>query len=101
MKAQNTSRPSAATRLHRPEALVVISLLAGMLFSTGCATRVTASGGRETNVLGGAVTVSSASFQPPTPAAAADVDTSKLIGRGNPSGKRVSLFWGLINLHDY
>lgn len=68
--------------------------------STGCATHRTASGGRETNVLGGAVTVATDSFQPPTPATL-DVDTSKLVGRGNPSGKKVSLLWGLITLHDY
>lgn len=76
------------------------AVLAGALLLSGCATKTTASGGRETNVLGGTVTVSTASFQPPT-SATLDVDTSKLAGKGGPSGKKVSLFWGLITLHDY
>jgi hypothetical protein len=73
---------------------------AAALLASGCATKTTATGGRETNVLGGAVTVSSNSFEPTTPATL-DVDTSKLTGKGAPSGKKVSLFWGLITLHDY
>ena len=76
-------------------------LLASSLFATGCATRVTASGGRETTVLGGAVTVATDSFQPATPAAVLDADTSKLASTGNPSGKKTTLLWGLITLHDY
>ncbi len=76
----------------------LIGLLA-VLFS-GCATRNTSSGGRETSVLGGAVTVASDSFQPTNPATI-DADTSKLIGKNGPSGKKVSLFWGLLTLHDY
>ena len=75
--------------------LLVLSLLA-----TGCATRATASGGRETSVLGGAVTVSTDSFQPTTPATV-DADTSKIVSSGNPSGKKTTLLWGLITLHDY
>lgn len=75
-------------------------LAATMLLATGCATKTTANGGRETNILGGAVTVSKDSFQPVTPATL-NADTSKIVGRGDPSGKKVSLFWGLITLHDY
>ncbi|HUR59163.1 MAG TPA: hypothetical protein VM029_15715 [Opitutaceae bacterium] len=71
-----------------------------VLLTSGCATKTTATGGRETNVLGGAVTVSTNSFEPTSPATL-DADTSKLTGRGDPSGKKVSLFWGLITLHDY
>jgi hypothetical protein len=71
-----------------------------LLFASGCATRTTASGGRETTVLGGAVTVSTNSFQPPTPATL-DVDTSKLISKGNPTGNKTTILWGLITLHDY
>lgn len=77
----------------------VLSLIA--IFATGCATRVTASGGRETNILGGAITVATDSYQPPTPAAAVDADTSKLVSTGNPTGKKTSILWGLITLHDY
>jgi len=76
----------------------LIGLIAA-LFS-GCATRNTSSGGRETSVLGGAVTVASDSFQPTNPATI-DADTSKLVGKNGPSGKKVSLFWGLLTLHDY
>lgn len=80
--------------------LALVAVLATALFAAGCATKTTASGGRETNVLGGAVSVSTNSFQPPT-AATLDADTSKLVGKGDPSGKKVSLLWGLITLHDY
>ncbi len=81
--------------------LSVAALAVGVLvLAPGCATRTTGSGGHETTVLGGAVTVSTNSFQPPTPATL-DVDTSKLLSKGNPSGKEISLLWGLITLHDY
>jgi hypothetical protein len=85
----------------KTKCLFAAGLLATALFSTGCATRVTASGGRETTLLGGAVTVATDSFQPPTPATAVDVDTSKLASAGNPTGKKTTLLWGLITLHDY
>ena len=80
--------------------LLAAVLCGAALFASGCATRVTASGGRETTVLGGAVTVSTDSFQPTTPATL-DVDTSKLTGTGSLTGEKVSLFWGLITFHDY
>jgi hypothetical protein len=67
---------------------------------SGCATRNTSSGGKETTVLGGAVTVATESFQPTNPATL-DADTSKIVGSKGPSGKKVSLFWGLVTLHDY
>jgi hypothetical protein len=67
---------------------------------SGCATHTTSSGGRETDVMGGMVTVATNSFQP-TPAATLDVDTSKIVGHGDPSGSKVTLLWGLITLHDY
>ena len=76
---------------------VVVGLLA---FASGCATRNTMSGGKETTVLGGAVTVATESFQP-TPPATLDADTSRIVGKTGPSGKKVSLFWGLLTLHDY
>jgi hypothetical protein len=75
----------------------VVSLLA---FASGCATRNTMSGGKETTVLGGAFTVATDSFQP-TPPTTIDADTSKIVGKKGPSGKKVSLFWGLLTLHDY
>lgn len=77
--------------------LVALVVLA---FGSGCATRNTSSGGKETSVLGGAVTVASDSFQP-TPPATLDVDTTKIAGKNGPSGKKVSLFWGLVTFHDY
>ncbi len=76
------------------------ALLALIAFTSGCATRTTSSGGKETTVLGGAVTVSKDSFQPVTPATI-NADTSKIIGKSGPSGKKVSVLWGLITLHDY
>ena len=80
--------------------LLLSAALGALLFASGCATRTTASGGRETNVLGGALTVSTNSFEP-TKSATLDVDTSKLASKGDPSGKKTTLFWGLITLHDY
>ena len=80
--------------------LLLSAALVTVLFASGCATRTTASGGRETNILGGAVTVSTNSFEP-TSSATIDADTSKLASKGDPSGKKTTLFWGLITLHDY
>lgn len=80
--------------------LLVTATLALVALSSGCATRRTSTGGKETNVLGGAVTVTTESFQPTNPATV-DADTSKIVGKNGPSGKKVSLFWGLLTLHDY
>lgn len=79
---------------------LLAATLSLLVVASGCATRRTVSGGKETSVLGGAVTVATDSFQP-TPPATVDADTSKLVGRSGPSGKKVSLFWGLVTLHDY
>lgn len=76
------------------------AVLAAALLASGCASRTTASGGKETNVLGGAVKVASDSFQPVTPASV-NADTSTIVGKNGPSGKKVSLFWGLLTFHDY
>lgn len=79
---------------------LVPAALAVLLLASGCATRNTSSGGKETTVLGGAVTVASDSFQPVTPATI-NTDTSAIVGKSGPSGKKVSLFWGLLTFHDY
>lgn len=78
----------------------VVLLAASLSLTAGCASRTTASGGKETTLLGGAVTVATNSFQPPAATTAA-VDTTKLVGTGNPSGAKTTLLWGLITLHDY
>ena len=75
-------------------ALVLLSVV------SGCATRNTMSGGKETTVLGGAFKVATESFQP-VPPTTINMDTSTLHGKKGPSGKNVSLLWGLITLHDY
>ncbi len=115
MKAASTPPPNAAiarlrttrgvpsVRVTCPMNTKLVSvavLCVTVLVNSGCATRKTSSGGRETTVLGGVASVATDSFQPPTPATL-DVDTSKLVSGGNPSGKKVTLFWGLITLHDY
>lgn len=79
---------------------VVIASYIVVALASGCATRNTSSGGRETTLLAGAVTVSTNSFQPISPTTI-NVDTSKIAGSNGPSGKKVSLLWGLITLHDY
>lgn len=80
--------------------LLLSAALATLLIASGCATRTTASGGRETTILGGALTVATNSFEPTNPATL-DADSSKLASAGDPSGKKTTLFWGLITLHDY
>lgn len=80
--------------------LRLLAALTLLSFASGCATRTTSTGGKETTLLGGALIVSKDSFQPTTPATV-DADTSKIIGRNGPSGQKVSLFWGLMTLHDY
>jgi len=80
--------------------LPLFAVLFIALLASGCATRNTASGGKETNVLAGAVTYSSDSFQPVKPATV-NADTSAIVGKNGPSGKKVTLLWGLITLHDY
>ncbi len=82
------------------KARLLLCATLGTVLISGCATHRTSSGGRETNVLGGAVTVATNSFQPPTPATI-NTDTSEIVGRGNPSGRKVSLFWGLLTFNDY
>jgi hypothetical protein len=77
-----------------------LAALATLLFLSGCATRTTSGGGRETSLLAGAVTVTTKSFQPATPNTV-DVDTSKIVSGGNPSGGKVTLLWGLITFQDY
>ncbi len=78
----------------------LVLLTSTVLFGAGCATRTTPSGGKETSLLGGALTVATNSFQPPAATTVA-VDTTKLVGQGNPSGAKTTLLWGLITLHDY
>ncbi|MEY2878539.1 MAG: hypothetical protein RLZZ15_919 [Verrucomicrobiota bacterium] len=80
--------------------LLLPAALALLVFASGCATRATASGGRQTTLLGGALTVETNSFEP-TNAATVDTDTSKIASAGNPTGKKTTLLWGLITLHDY
>lgn len=75
-------------------------LTTALFTAAGCATRTTPSGGKETTLLGGAVTVATNSFQPPA-AQTFPVDTTKIVGLGNPSGTKTTILWGLITLHDY
>ncbi len=84
----------------KPQIAPAFLLTAALLATAGCATRTTASGGKETTLLGGAVTVATQSFQPASATTAA-VDTTKLVGEGNPSGAKTTLLWGLITLQDY
>ncbi len=80
--------------------LPLAATLVLVLLTSGCATRNTGSGGKETTLLGGAITYSKDSFQPTTPATV-DADTTKIIGKNGPSGSKTTLLWGLITLRDY
>jgi hypothetical protein len=78
-----------------------VGAIAGLLtLVSGCATRNTISGGKETTVLAGVVTVATESFQPINPATI-NADTSKMVGNNGPSGDKVTLFWGLLTFHHY
>ena len=92
-----SQRPPPASMKTKLPLLATVALL---LTASGCATRSTSSGGKETTILGGAITVASDSFQPTNPATI-DADTSKIIGKNGPSGKKITLFWGVLTLHDY
>ena len=84
----------------KPPLAPAVLLALALLSTAGCATRTTASGGKETTLLGGAVTGATQSFQP-APATTGAVDTTKIVGQGNPSGAKTTLLWGLITLQDY
>lgn len=68
---------------------------------SGCASRNLASGGKETTILGGVVTVTKNSFEQPGPNAVGEVDTTKFKPSGQPSGTKTSLLWGLMTFRDY
>jgi hypothetical protein len=71
------------------------------LCASGCVSnRTTSTGGKETSVFAGAISISENSFQPTNPATI-DMDTSKTLGKSGPSGSTVSVFWGLFKFHDY
>lgn len=79
---------------------VRVALCGTVLFVlAGCATHKTRAG-RETTLLGGLAEVKTGSYEP-VASTSADVDATKLVGRGNPSGDKISLLWGLITIHDY
>ena len=81
----------------RLQVAAIASLLA---LVSGCASRNTISGGKETIVMAGVVTVATESFQPINPATI-NADTSKMVGKNGPSGDKVTLFWGLLTFHNY
>jgi hypothetical protein len=80
--------------------LPLLCLLSLFALLSGCASRTTAGGGRETSMLGGVMVVTAKSYVPPEPTTFA-VDTTKLHPIGDPSGTKTTLFWGLITLADY
>lgn len=84
--------------MKKPLALAVLATLA--LLASGCATRTTTSGGKETNLLGGAFVMTTDSFQPVNPATV-NTNTSSLSGKNGPSGRKVSVLWGLLSFNDY
>ena len=71
-----------------------------LAFATGCSTQPSIGGGSKNTLLAGVATVSTKSYQP-IRATTIDVDTTKIVGNGSPSGTNISLLWGLITLHDY
>jgi hypothetical protein len=84
----------------KPKFLSAAVLLFALCASGCVANRTTSTGGKETSIFAGAVTVSENSFQPTNPATI-DMDTSKALGKSGPSGNTVSIFWGLFKFHDY
>ena len=83
----------------KPKLSIIAALLLA-LFASGCASQTTSSGGKETSILAGVVTISDNSFQPVNPATI-NMDTSTIIGRSGPSGNKVSVLWGMFTFHDF
>ena len=86
--------------LNRSSRFQLVTVCGLLVLASGCASRNTMSGGKETTVLGGAFTRTTDSFQP-IPPATINTDTSMLVGSDGPSGTKVTLFWGLLTFHDY
>lgn len=80
--------------------LISIFLLIALasMFS-GCAQSPAATGKDRVNVLG-IVTVEESSYTP-VESTSLHVGANELVNRDLPSGKRVSLLWGLITYTDY
>ena len=79
--------------------LLVFAIAASAALLSGCATQ-TVRGGKAASVAGGLYYSKDASFVPP------QINTIDNYGlpfavNGNPSGKQVSLLWGLITYTDY
>ena len=83
----------------KPKLLLAATVTLALCVS-GCASRTTSSGGKETSLLGGALTVSDSSFQPVNPATI-NTSTSSMTGKNGPSGNKVSVLWGLFTFNDY
>ncbi len=84
----------------KSKALLFIGLCAALATLSGCATQTTRTG-KNTNILGGLVTVKTGYFQTAKPATI-EGNTNELWGdMGNPSGTQVTLGWGLITSNDY
>lgn len=79
---------------------LLLSIIA-LTFLSGCSTRNTTGGGKETTVLGGVVTVTTRSFEQPKATTVGTVDTTSLKPEGQPSGTKTSLLWGLMTFRDY
>lgn len=79
--------------------LVLFSLATSAFLFTGCDGGRAAMGPKEAHVLGIA-DYRSDSYAPTGPNTFA-VSTDELYSRENYSGKKVTLFWGLVTLKDY
>ena len=79
--------------------LLALAVTASALFLAGCATQQTRSG-KATSVAQGLAYVNTASYLPP---AATGIDNYglKYDVNGTPSGKQVSVLWGLFTYTDY
>ena len=83
-----------------PKRLLPAALLASVLLS-GCVTTQTANGGRETSLLGGAMTVGSDPYPATGPAPTTTSSTTneaEAPTTESGSTKKTSLLWGLIKL---
>jgi len=83
----------------KPPLAPAVSSTLALLSTAGCATRTTASGGRNHPPRWCPVTRRHRVFQP-APATTVAVDTTKIVGQGTFRAK-TTLLWGLITLQDY
>jgi hypothetical protein len=83
----------------KPSLLLALGLCAASLLAGGCATENTRYGSN-TYFMGGLMTIRKADYLP-APATGVQVDTTKWLGHGEPTGTSVSFFYDQVKYTEY